>query len=500
MEKELKRLNEKIAEIDDFGRIMALISWDQEANMPEGGYEARGQQMATLSKLIHQKSVDPEFEKLLAVLEPKLADMDADSNDAAQIRLFSKEYKRATVLPEDMVAEKAQLSSASMEAWMKAKEENDFSIFQPLLEKFVDWMHRYVDLFAPYDHVYDPLLDMYEPGFKSADVTRIFDDLRAKQTVLLQKIAEAEQVDDSFLFQYFDPAAQKSFGREVVTALGFDWKKGMEGSVHHPFMTNIGYGDQRINTNVHDNEFNPYLFGMIHECGHGLYEMGITKEKARTMLYNGTSMAIHESQSRLYENLVARSKPFWQYFFGTLQGKFPTQFGGMNVDTFYRGINKVNPSLIRIEADEATYNMHIMLRYEIEIALMEGKLAVKDLPDYWNAKMKEYLGVEPDSDSNGVLQDVHWAHGLFGYFPTYALGNLASAQIWDAMLKDIPDIDDKMAAGDFEPLLGWLTEKIYQHGSLYEPQDLLQRVTGQTLQADAYLAYLDKKFGAIYGF
>ena len=500
MEKEIKRLNEKIAEIDDLSRIMGLLGWDQEANMPEAAYEARGQQMATLSKLIHQKSTDPEFGDLLTVLEPSLTELGPDSYDAVQIRLFVKEYKRQTVIPEKMVAEKAQLTSASMEAWIKAKEDNDFSVFQPFLEKFVDWNHRYVELFAPYEHVYDPLLDIYEPGFKAAEVTQIFDELRVKQTALLKKIAEVDPIDNAFLFQNFDENVQKAFGREVVTSLGFDWKKGMEGSVHHPFMTNLGYGDQRINTNVHTNEFTPYLFGMVHECGHGLYEMGITKDKARTMLYNGTSMAIHESQSRLFENLVARSKPFWNHFYGNLQGKFPTQFGNMSLDNFYRGINKVSPSLIRIEADEATYNMHIMLRYEIEIALMEGTLSVKDLPDFWNAKMIEYLGVEPDSDSNGVLQDVHWSNGLFGYFPTYALGNLASAQIWNAMLNDNPEIDEQMAAGDFAPLLAWLTDKIYQHGSLYEPQELLKQVTGNTLQADAYLGYLDTKFGDVYGF
>jgi len=498
MQKKIEELKTILAEVDDLDRASGVLGWDQEAYMPKGGAEARGQQLGTLQRLSHERFVDKKTGKLLDELKKSSSELDPDSYEARLIKVCARLYEREVKVPSDMVTEKAEVTALASQAWQEARAASDFSKFEPHLDKVIDWSRRYAELFAPYDHVYDALLDAYEPGMKTAEVQAIFDGIRPKQVELIKAIAGKEQVDDSILHQNFPEAGQFAFGKEVITAYGFDWDRGREDKTTHPFSTNFGYGDQRITVRVSEDYFNPYLFAALHETGHALYEQGVPKSLARTPLYGGTSLAVHESQSRMWENLVGRSRVFWGHFYPNLQKQFPEQLGKVSVDDFYKAINKVHPSFIRVEADEATYNLHIMLRLELEIAMMEGKLNAKDMPEAWNERFESYLGITPPDDAQGVLQDVHWSFGLMGYFATYALGNLVSAQLWEVIQRDMPDMDDQIAKGEFAPLLSWLQENIYQHGSMFEPQELIEKVSGSKINGEPYLRYLNEKFGAIY--
>jgi carboxypeptidase Taq len=384
--------------------------------------------------------------------------------------------------------------------WVRARAENNFALFQPYLEKIVDVRRRYADCFAPHDHVYDPLLNEYEPGMKTAEVKAILDALRPKQVALIQAIASRPQVDDSFLHQPFDEQKQWAFGVEVITKFGYDWNRGRQDKTAHPFTASFGVNDVRITTRFLSDYVGSALFSTMHECGHALYDMGVNPQFERTPLSKDISLALHESQSRMWENLVGRSREFWQGFYPRLQEYFPAQLGSVSLDAFYKGINKVQPSLIRVEADEATYNLHIMLRLELEIALMEGKLAVKDLPEAWNDRMKDYLDLTPPNDAQGVLQDVHWADGHIGYFSTYALGNLISVQLWERIHVDIPDLPEQVRRGEFGALLAWLRDKIHFQGAKFEAQELVQRVTGSVIDPAPYIRHLQKKYQEIYGF
>ena len=354
MQEKLNELKTILAEVDDLSRAIAIASWDLEAYMPPGGTEARGHVNATLSRISQETFTSEKVGKLLDDLLPYAAEIDKDSDDARIITETNRQYDKLVKVPSEMISERAQLRAVGNQAWREAREKSDFSIFQPHLEKMLDWVQRYGELFKPYDHIYDPLLDDYEAGMKTADVQQIFDTIRPQQVELIEAIAQAEQVDDSFLYQAFEEDKQRQFGREVVEAFGFDFNRGREDKVTHPFATNLGYGDQRITVRMGDDFFNPYLFGALHEAGHGMYEQGIAKELARTSLYGGTSLGIHESQSRLWEILVGRSKPFWDHYYPRLQELFPSQLGNVASGDFYKGINIVKPSFIRVEADEAT--------------------------------------------------------------------------------------------------------------------------------------------------
>ncbi|HBX69136.1 MAG TPA: carboxypeptidase, partial [Chloroflexi bacterium] len=371
--------------------------------------------------------------------------------------------------------------------------------FQPHLEKIVALAHQFVGYFEPYDHPYDVLLDQFEPGMKTAQVRGIFESLRPQQVELIQAIADQPQVDASFLHLAYDEQKQWDFGVNVITKYGYDWNRGRQDKSAHPFTINFARDDVRITTRVDPNYIGTALFGTLHECGHGLYELGSAPKYERTPLAGGASLAVHESQSRMFENLLGRSLPFWEHFYPGLQETFPAQLGNVDLQTFYKGINKVAPSLIRVEADEATYNLHIMLRLELEIALMEGTVAVKDLPEAWNAKFEEYLGITPPNNALGVLQDVHWSGGMIGYFSTYALGNLISVQLWEKMNADMPNLADQIRAGQFGDLLAWLVSNVHQYGKKYEPQELVERVTGSKIDSAPYVRYLQQKYGQIYG-
>ncbi len=499
MEEKLQNLKTKLAELADLNGVVSLLGWDQQVNMPPGGAELRGYQLGTVSRIAHEMGTSDEMGRLLEDLKPYAEQLDPDSDDARLIKVALRDYEKSKKVPPEMVVEFAQLTTVAHTVWVEAREKNDFAHFQPYLEKIVALRKQYAELFAPYDHVYDPLLDDFEPGLKTQDVKAIFEALRPEQVALIKEISERPQVDDTFLHQNFDEQKQWDFGVEVVTKFGYDWSRGRQDKSAHPFTIHFGRDDVRITTRTIPDLVTSAMFSTMHEAGHAMYEQGVGANLYRTPLSNGASLAVHESQSRMWENLVGRSLPFWEHFYPRLQAYFPSQLGGVDLGTFYKAINKVEPSLIRVEADEATYNLHIMLRLEIEIALMEGALAVKDLPEVWNSKMQEYLGITPPTDALGVLQDVHWSGGAIGYFSTYALGNLISAQLWECIERDIPELADQIRKGDFSHLLSWLREKVHVHGSKFEPQELVQRVTGSKIDPAPYMRYLRRKYSEIYG-
>ncbi len=498
MEQKLKQLKEILFQVYDLNAVQQLLNWDQQTYMPLGGAEERGEQLATLAQLAHERFTSPEVGELLEDLQVFVDQLPPDSDEACLLRVTRRLYGKQTRVPASYVAEFAQVTTLAQTAWEQAKANDDFEYFRPHLEKIVEMRQQYAEFFAPYEHIYDPLLDDFEPGLKTAEVQQIFGTLKSEQVALIRTIASRQQVDDSFLHQPFDEKAQWDFGVEVITRFGYDWRRGRQDRSVHPFSTSFGLGDVRITTRFDPDRLATALFGTMHECGHALYDQGISPALRRTPLAAGASMAIHESQSRFWENLVGRSRAFWTFFYPRLKETFPKQLGNVSMEAFYRAINKVQPSLIRTEADEATYNLHIMLRLELEIALMEGSLKVHELPEIWNCKMQEYLGIAPKSNQEGVLQDIHWAFGGMGYFPTYALGNLVSAQIWEAIMKDIPDLENQIERGEFSGLLSWLREKIHRHGMKFPPQELVEKVTGSTITPQPYLRYLKRKFGDIY--
>jgi carboxypeptidase Taq len=500
LESKLTLLKSLLNEVKDLFAIIGLLQWDLETYMPPAGNQERSHQLSTLTRIHHLKLTSPEIGLLLEDLKPYAAQLDPDSDDARLIKVTDRIYQKEIRVPADLVAALAKATGEAHPAWEKARAESNFPIFRPHLETIIDLRRQYADCFTPYDHVYDPLLDDFEPGLKTADVQAIFTPLRSQQVELVRAISARPQVDDSFLHQPFDVDNQWKFGVEVITRFGFDWQRGRQDKSTHPFTIGLGPGDVRITTRFLPDYAPSALFSTTHECGHALYEMGIDPKLSRTPLEQAASYAIHESQSRLYENIVSRSRHFWTFFYPRLRELFPAQLANVSLDAFYRAINKVKPSLIRVEADEATYNLHPMLRLELEMALMEGSLEVKHLPEAWNAAMQAYLGLTPPDDAHGVLQDIHWAHGHLGYFATYALGNLIAGQLWERVLEDIPDLPKQFERGEFASLTAWMREKIHRHGAKFEPQELVERVTGSKIDSAPYLRYLSKKYGDIYGF
>jgi carboxypeptidase Taq len=494
----MQELYERVAEFTDLSHIMAVLGWDQQTKMPPEGAEERGLQSATLGAIIHEKFTTEEFGQLIADLEAEVGDLYAETDEARSVKVVKKAYEKQVRVPLPLLMESIKATTLAYEAWVKAKSQADFSVFLPHLEKIVDLRKQYADLFQPYDHIYDPLLDDYEPGMKTADVKQIFEKLRPLQVELLQEIAEKEPPDDTFIRQHYDEKYQELFGRHVITCFGYDWQRGRLDVAPHPFTTDFGQGDVRITTRYLKDDAGSALFSTMHEAGHAMYGQGVPAKYKRHPLSGFSSLAIHESQSRLWENIIGRSKEFWSFFYPSFQMLFAEFLSDVSLIDFYRGINRVEPSFIRVEADEATYNLHIMLRLELEIGLMEGTIAVADLPEIWNTKMKEYLGITPPDDAKGVLQDIHWSGGMIGYFSTYALGNLASVQLWDKLLEENPDVPDQVAKGKFETILGWMQTHVHQYGSKYEPQEIMLKATGSKITPEPYIAYLRKKYSEIY--
>lgn len=499
MEEKLQALKALLGEVQDLHKAAALLGWDQQTYMPPGGATARAEQLATLHKTAHSWFITDEIGELIEALNSNGAGRDFDSDEASLLRVVARDYEKARKVPSELVAEFARVTALAFEIWAKARERSDFSMFQPHLEKIVDLNLQLAEALGYEDRIYDPLLDQFEPEMKTAQVAAIFDDLKVELLPFAKTIFErTDAVDDSALHVNYDGQKQWDFGVEVIKDFGFDFARGRQDKSVHPFTTSFSISDVRLTTRIDTNYLPTALFGTLHECGHGLYEQGINLSLERTSLDDGASLGIHESQSRLWENLVGRSREFWSHYFPRLQTFFPDQLADIDTEAFYRAVNRVEPSFIRVEADEVTYNLHIMIRFELENDMLEGKVKIVDLPEAWNAKMEEYFGIVPPNDAQGVLQDVHWSGGSLGYFPTYALGNLISVQFFDKAKSDIPSLHDQIAAGQFEELHNWLQEHIHQHGRKYTPADLVKRVTGNNLTAGNYVAYITTKYSDIY--
>jgi carboxypeptidase Taq len=433
--------------------------------------------------------VSKEIGDLLDALDEN--DYDYDSLEASLLRVTKREYEKLVRVPPELTGEMRRTGAIAVSAWGPAKERSDFQALLPHLEKNLELRRRYIECFDPADETYDVLLDDYEPLMKTAEVRSIFDELKEQLVPLIKDIADAGEVDSSFLTGDFDPDAQREFSLKLVHRLGFTDAEWRLDTTDHPFMCSPGEHDIRITTNFRPHDLQS-LFGSMHEFGHGVYEWGVAPELHRTPLGTGVSLAVHESQSRTWENLVGRSRPFWRYWYPQLQESFP-QLASVDEEAFYRAVNKVHPSLIRIDADEVTYNMHIILRFELEQELIEGRVDPKDLPEEWNAKMDHYLGIDVPDDAHGVLQDVHWAGGSIGYFPTYALGNVVSVQIWDRMKEDVTDVDELLERGEFDEIREWLRTHLYVLGRKYTPQETIERVTGSRIDPEPYVRYLREK-------
>ncbi len=495
----LSTLKDRLEEVTTLSQIGALVEWDMQTYMPAGGAEARARHSSVLSKLIHEKFTADETGKLLDAAEQEAKGAPYDGIDASLLRVTRRDYDRERKLPTDLVAETTRAAALGYEAWVKARAANDFKSFIPFLQRIVDLKIRAAECYGYTDHIYDALLDIYEPGLKTADVTAMFSELRKDLVPLVHAIGErVGTVDDSVLHQEFDVAKQREFAELVVKKFGYDFNRGRQDPTVHPFATSFSRNDVRITTRFDPHWLNPALFGTLHEAGHGMYEQGIGEELEGNILTSGVSLGVHESQSRLWENIVGRSRPFWTFFFPVLQSYFPQHLGKVDLDTFYRAINRVEPSFIRVEADEATYNLHILIRFELEADLVSGKIKVPDLPEAWNAKYKDYLGIVPPTDTLGVLQDVHWSNGLIGYFPTYSIGTILSAQLYDQAVEQHPSIPAEMARGEFGTLLSWLRENIHKHGRKFLPRELIMRATGEPPQSRSYMRYLKTKLGEIY--
>jgi carboxypeptidase Taq len=486
------RLRERLAEVYDLTKAATLLVWDQRVMMPPGGAESRAEALGTLSRLAQERFIDDEVGRLLEEARGLEESSDYDSFEASLIRTTRREYEKATRVPPELVGEVRRASALGLAAWGPAKEQSDFELLRPHLETQLELRHRYVECFPPADETYDVLLDDFEPLMKTAEVREVFEDLKRELVPLIEEIGEAGDVDDSFLHGDFDQATQRELGLEIVRAFGYADQEWRLDQTAHPFMTTPGAGDIRLTSNFRPDDLSS-LFANMHEFGHGVYEWGVDRSLARTPLHSGVSLAVHESQSRTWENLVGRSRPFWRWFYPRLQGAFSAQLGSVDEEAFYRAVNKVHPSLIRIDADEVTYNLHIILRFELEQDLIDERLAVADLPGTWNARMEEYLGVQVPDDARGVLQDMHWAGGALGYFPTYALGNVISVQIWERALEDLGDLDERFERGEFGDLREWLRAHLYSLGSKFTPQETIERVTGSRIDAKPYLRYLREK-------
>jgi len=494
-----EELRRRLAEIADLSSAASVLIWDQRTMMPPAGAPARAEQLATLSRLAHEMLVSDEVGRLLHELTPWAASLDPDSDEAALVRVTRRDYDKARRVPATLRAEMARAAALATPAWEEARRRSDWLLFQPHLERAVELRLRYIDCFPETEDPYDVLLDDYEPGTTTAEVREVFARLRAGLVPLVAEVTErAHAVDERPLRGRFPVEAQKRVEREILAALGFDERSFRLDETEHPFAIRVGAEDIRLTTR-HQEDSLGSLFACLHELGHGLYEYGIDRSLERTPLARGASLGLHESQSRLWENLVGRSRPFWQRFFPLLRRSFPEQLAGVDVEGFYRAVNAVRPSLIRIHADEATYCLHVILRFELEQELIGGRLAPAEVPGAWDAKVREYLGLEVPDVAQGALQDVHWASGAFGYFPTYALGTIVAAQLWERLRADVPDLDAAMAAGELGALREWLREKVHRHGRKYLPGELLRRVTGSAIDPEPFLRYLRSKLGEIYG-
>lgn len=496
----LARLRDHLAGAAHLAQAAALLSWDQVTHMPSGGAEARARQMATLARAQHARWTAPELEELVVALETDGVDgAPLAGDDAALVRETRRLLDRARSMPADLVAAISRQRVRGRQVWGQARADDDFASFAPELRAMLALAREQASAIAPDAPAYDALHDLYERGSTAARVAALFDPLRDEVRALVAAIgASGVRPDAGILRREFPEAAQEAFAVATVREMGYDFTRGRLDRTVHPFAIRIGAGDVRITTRYRTDFLGSALFGTIHEAGHAMYEQNLPAQHVDTPLGGSVSLGIHESQSRLWENLVGRSPAFWERAYPRLQAAFPGVLDDVPREAFVAAVNEVRPSLIRVEADEITYHLHVMLRFDLERALLDGSLAVDDLPGAWRERSRALLGIEPPNDREGCLQDVHWSQGMVGYFPTYSLGTLASVQLWEAMARDLGDLDEFLREGRFAPLLGWLVEHVHAHGSRHEPEELLRRATGAQLSSEPYLRYVRAKYGALY--
>jgi carboxypeptidase Taq len=502
MSEKTEALRQRMAQLADLRHAINLAHWDQQTMMPPRGGVARAESLATLERISHAMLVDDETGRLLDGAALELNGAGYDSDEASIVRFTRRAWEKARRVPTELAAELARAASLGHEAWVVARQESDFASFVPYLQRNLDLVREYVDCLSGVDEfecAYDVLLDDYEPRMKTSTVTELFAELKSELVPLIAEVSKRrDEVDASILRRTVGVEQQRALVGEVVAMMGFHRDAWRLDDTVHPFAIGIGGGDVRITTRWDENYFPMGLFGAMHECGHGLYEAGIAASLRRSPLGHGTSLGLHESQSRLWENMVGRGAPFCE----VLAREIPPAFGwpedGVDARGLFEAVNRVDPSLIRVEADEATYSLHVVLRFELEQELIEGRLAVADLPEAWNARMEEYLGVQVPDDARGVLQDVHWAAGLIGYFPTYALGNLIAGRLWERAHADLPDLDANIAQGDLAPLREWLGEHVHRHGSKFTTSELLEREAGGPIAVEPFVDYLRRKLTDAY--
>ncbi len=495
----LLKLKWLLAEIEDLYSAASVLHWDSKTYMPPKGFAARGRQLATLEQIAHEKFTDGKIAQLLEDLTSFERGLDYSSDDASLLRLTRRQCDRSSKVPTEFTARFSNLQSECYEAWGRARPENNFGIVQPLLEKMLEMSQEYSSFFPDAAHIADPHIESSDYGMSALSMRSIFAELRAQLVPVVAAITSQPPVDDSCLHQHYPEAEQLAFTHTILHQMGYSLDRGRQDKTLHPFMTKFSIDDVRITTRFYENDLSQGIFSTIHEMGHAFYELGNAIELEGTPLSGGVSSGVHESQSRLWENLVGRSRPFWQYFYPQLQAHFPSQLGAVSLDTFYRAINRVSRSLIRTDADEITYNLHVMIRFDLELDLLEGKLAIKDLPDAWNARYQSDLGITPDSQSNGILQDVHWYTGsIGGMFQGYTLGNLMSAQFFDAAINKHPEIATQIEVGNFSVLHDWLKTNIYHQGRKFTAAETLEKATGKPLSSKPLMDYIHRKYGELY--
>jgi carboxypeptidase Taq len=493
-------LRERLGEVHDLDRACAVLTWDERTKMPPGGAAARADQLATLAHVKHTRMAAGEIGRLLSDLSGYEESLPHDSTEASLIRVARRDHEKARRVSPELQAELARAAATGEHVWREARERSDFGLLLPHLRRNIELRQRYVECFPDVDDPYDALLDDFEPGMKTAEMERLLGELKEALLPLTAAVLErSRSVDDSFLYDGFNVARQRQVVLAILQRMPIAPGTWRLDDTAHPFATAFAPTDVRITTRYSDSNLSAAVFSALHEMGHGLYESGVNGDTMRTPLCRPVSLGMHESQSRTWENLVGRSRPFWSCFHGLLADTFPERFEGIGPDELYRAVNKVRASLVRVEADELTYDLHVLLRFELERAMFNGGLDLADLPEAWNERMREYLGVEVPADSAGVLQDVHWSEGLFGYFPTYSLGNVIAGQLWEAAHDALPDLERHIERGELEPLGDWLREHVHRHGRKLEPAEIVQRATGRPIEIGPYVRYLSRKYGEIYG-
>ncbi|MEM6724062.1 MAG: carboxypeptidase M32 [Bacteroidota bacterium] len=492
---EYNSLVKTMQQIADIYNSIAVLQWDKEVNLPTKGARFRSQQISTLAGIAHEKFTAP-------ALGAGLAEMQLDSLDdraRRNVSLIRESYEREKKLPTAFVIRRSQVISACYHAWLQARKGNDFSLFAGPLADMVAVKREQCEILGYEDHPYDALMHEFEPKAKTVEITKLFADVRQELVAFAQEIKAKPQVNDGFLRKHYDKDKQWNYGLDILKAIGYDFEAGRQDISPHPFTTNFSPEDVRVTTRIDEQDLANMIWSCIHEGGHALYEQGLPTDQYGLPLGQYLSLGIHESQSRLWENNVGRSQEFWLTHYPDLQATFPENLGSVSLEDFYKAINKVEPNLIRTEADELHYHFHVLIRFEIEKGLIEGSIDVKDLANIWNAKYKDYLGVDVPDDNRGVLQDVHWAHGSIGYFPTYSLGSFYAAQFFAQAENDIPGLIEQISAGNTTELLSWLRTQVHQHGKMYTADELCTRITGEPLNFNYFMEYARKKFGGIYG-